>query len=177
MVDPLAQHESAHELEDLIEKAQEGGPVTLAEVAQVAARSGLSVQQVLHELDDRGVKVPSSLVTADDDSDEVEEFDDVDDDEHLASPRLASQHLDDALPDTSLLPGGDDALIEHPHADDTAEVDVPDAPAAIYLRDISRVSLLTAQQEVALAKEIEAGNQAGERLKQLPPWSDESARL
>ncbi len=72
MVDPLAQHESAHELEDLIEKAQEGGPVTLAEVAQVAARSGLSVQQVLHELDDRGVKVPSSLVTADDDSDEVE---------------------------------------------------------------------------------------------------------
>ncbi len=101
----------------------------------------------------------------------------MDDDEHLASPRLASQHLDDALPDTALLPGGDDALIEHPHADDAAEVDVPDAPAAIYLRDISRVSLLTAQQEVALAKEIEAGNQAGERLKQLPPWSDESARL
>jgi RNA polymerase primary sigma factor len=36
----------------------------------------------------------------------------------------------------------------------------PDTPAAIYLRDISRVPLLTAAEEVALAMAIEAGEQA-----------------
>ncbi len=42
-----------------------------------------------------------------------------------------------------------------------------EAPAAIYLRDISRVKLLTADQEVQYAKEIEAGRLAAERLEAL----------
>lgn len=42
-----------------------------------------------------------------------------------------------------------------------------DSPAAIYLRDISRVKLLTAQQEVAYAKAIEQGRLASEALVEL----------
>jgi len=46
-----------------------------------------------------------------------------------------------------------------------AEEMMPDTPAAIYLRDISRVPLLTAQEEVTLAKALEAGDIARNKLK------------
>ncbi len=176
MAEPLADHESALELEDLVEKAQERGPVTLVEIALVAARSGTSVQHVLRALQERGVRVP--IVAGEDDADEGEDLDDSEEEEELGAPRLVSHSRGDPLHESPLLASSDEPLIEHRHAEEAAgEVDVPDAPAAIYLRDISRVSLLTAQQEVSLAKDIESGNQAAERLKQLPPWSDEGSRL
>ena len=44
-----------------------------------------------------------------------------------------------------------------------------DSPLGIYFRDIARIPLLTAEQEVILAKALERGNLAAERLATDPP--------
>jgi RNA polymerase primary sigma factor len=46
-------------------------------------------------------------------------------------------------------------------------------PVRMYLREIGKVSLLTAEQEVTLAKRIEAGTQADERIEVSAPMSPE----
>ena len=60
-------------------------------------------------------------------------------------------------------------------------------PVRLYLREIGRVSLLTAQEEIVLAQQIERGVRAAERLRhgeytfderpQLLRWSMESLSL
>jgi RNA polymerase primary sigma factor len=171
MVDPLAHHESAHELEELVDKAHECGSVTAAEIAQVAARIGATVQEVWRELESRGVTLPSGVLNGEHDPDELEDVEAAEDDDDLEPAHLASGELDEEVHAAPLITTAEEPLGEHPHAEET--VDVPDAPAAIYLRDISRVSLLTAQQEVSLAKEIEQGNEAAELLRQLPMFAQE----
>jgi RNA polymerase primary sigma factor len=80
-------------------------------------------------------------------------------DAHLQWPELSGFHerslLDDA--DGALRPPQRPA----PGEDNTEGEDmVGETPAAIYLRDISRVKLLTAEQEVEYAKAIECGRHA-----------------
>lgn len=69
-------------------------------------------------------------------------------------------------------------IVEHaPHSqdsDDDAEFDATlqedalgtDDPVRVYLREIGRVRLLTAQEETQLAQRVERGDQSSERLKQ-----------
>ena len=63
--------------------------------------------------------------------------------------------------------------IEEPE-EEGARVSVSD-PVRMYLKEIGKVNLLTAQEEVELAKRIEAGNEAAARLKD-PDLSDEERR-
>ncbi|MEA2641767.1 MAG: polymerase primary sigma factor [Chloroflexota bacterium] len=88
-------------------------------------------------------------------------------DESIDEPGL---HWDDlpAFRDRALLDDSEDPLHDRPRpaADDSHDADYvsSETPAAIYLRDISRVKLLTAEQEVEFAMAIEQGRLAGERL-------------
>ncbi len=58
-----------------------------------------------------------------------------------------------------------------------AEELAPDSPAALYLREISRTPLLAAEQEVELAKQLEAGAAAARQLAQEPADPAERVRL
>ena len=48
-----------------------------------------------------------------------------------------------------------------------------DSPLGIYFRDIARIPLLTAEQEVDLAQKLERGEIAKQRLRDCPPESDD----
>src|SRR5215212_6797555 len=50
-----------------------------------------------------------------------------------------------------------------------------DSPLGIYFRDIARIPLLTAEQEVDLARKLERGEQAKQRLREGPADSDDQA--
>src|SRR5215208_1592412 len=53
-----------------------------------------------------------------------------------------------------------------------------DSPLGIYFRDIARIPLLTAEQEVDLAQKLERGELAKQRLRECPAESDaEQAKL
>ena len=58
-----------------------------------------------------------------------------------------------------------------------AEELAPDSPAALYLREISKAPLLTAEEEVALAKQLEAGKAAAKRLAHGEVKAEERAEL
>src|SRR5919202_3420029 len=138
MVDPLAYRESAPELDELVEKAHECGSVTAAEIAQVAVQIGSSVQDVWRELEHRGVPLPGGVLNGEHDPEELEDAEAADDEDELEPPQLGSGELDEELHPAPLVTAAAEPLGEHPHVEEA--VDVPDAPAAIYLRDISRVS-------------------------------------
>ncbi|HZT05565.1 MAG TPA: sigma-70 family RNA polymerase sigma factor [Chloroflexota bacterium] len=94
-------------------------------------------------------------------------------------------HWDDigALHDRALLDESDDSLHDGPAravaSETAAEGDfvAGEAPAAIYLRDISRVKLLTADQEVEYAKAIEQGRLAQAALQNPGRALDSDATL
>ncbi|HLH22766.1 MAG TPA: sigma-70 family RNA polymerase sigma factor [Chloroflexota bacterium] len=174
MVDPLAHRPSAPEIDELVDKAHESGSVTPEEIARTAAEIGVTAPQVWRELENRGVPLPGGTLNGEHDPEELEEVDAAEDEDELEPAHLGTPEIEEDLRPAPLMAAAE-SLGEHPHAEET--VDVPDAPAAIYLRDISRVSLLTAQQEVSLAKEIEQGNEAAELLRQLPAESKEGTDL
>jgi RNA polymerase primary sigma factor len=93
---------------------------------------------------------------------------------------LGQTEIDDEPRTPWLMPTSEESPFEPEHVEEAVpEVDYApsEAPAAIYLRDISRVRLLTAEEEVSLAKQIEQGNLAVERMKQLGPGAEERDRL
>jgi RNA polymerase primary sigma factor len=70
-------------------------------------------------------------------------------------------------PSTSAVTTTTEAVAEDDDADDNWDHEVPTTDLVrVYLTDIGRVALLTAEQEVELAKRIEAGLYAQEKIRQ-----------
>jgi RNA polymerase primary sigma factor len=78
---------------------------------------------------------------------------------------------------STLADEGPTAFADTPEGPPPLDEFLPGGPAALYLREISRTPLLTAEQEVQLAQELEAGKAAVQALAQGVADAGERERL
>src|SRR6516225_10954789 len=164
---------STTRVDDLIQRGRSQGHLSLAELRNAFDQAGLTPAEgrsILRELAESGVRLANELgegskgrpVRSAAPARAAKDADDID----LESGEDADIDLADA--DVVSLEAEAAALTE---ADRLSEVDLDDQTPAMgdsvhtYLKSIGRTSLLTAEQEVDLAKRIEAGLFAEHKLE------------
>jgi RNA polymerase primary sigma factor len=133
-----------HHKQRLLSLQRENGFLTLADLVRAVAANPDELEELRDILDDAGVE----LVERDDEipweqAAAVEQVED----ERVASAEMV-----------------EDSVGLSPFATIQVEEYAPETSAAIYLRDISRVPLLTAAEEVSLSKTFESGRDARRQI-------------
>jgi RNA polymerase primary sigma factor len=141
------------EIEKILREAKAEGTITAAELAEkLAVLTDLSPEEtdaVYHRLVEAGVEV-------------VE-------DETIVEEAEEEEEAEEPAPDVD-----EDRVRARREVDQALKAPTND-PVRMYLKEIGRVALLTAQEEVDLAKRIEAGLIAEAELDQSPQLTDERA--
>jgi RNA polymerase primary sigma factor len=173
---------STTRVDDLIQRGRSQGHLSLAELRSAFDQAGLTPAEgrsILRELAESGVRLANELG----DSGKTRSA------RSAAAPARAAKGADDADAGDESDPDLADADVVSLEAEAAAltesdrlsEVDLDDQTPAMgdsvhtYLKSIGRTSLLTAEQEVDLAKRIEAGLFAEHKLE-TPTGLDEAYR-
>jgi len=153
-----AQHDTHHHSSDdarrdhaAIEAAKDRGWITLDEIMQLASGSPVDADEALHVTRESGIGLAD------------------DGDSTRSDPWADLSTLADEGP-SAFLPGSRD---EEAATDEL----MAGGPASLYLREISRAQLLTAEEEVELAQALEAGKEARAQLERGVDDPDERAAL
>ncbi len=135
------------------------------------------IQELMNRADQRGyVTFEDVLELLDEDSDDVNAIEAVLDelDELGIELRQKKSEDDDLL-------GHDNELEAEEEAQDPGVGDInavsADDPVGLYFRQMAQEPLLTAEEEIELAKRIEAGREASAKLAEVDPDSEEAERL
>jgi RNA polymerase primary sigma factor len=159
-----AQHDTTHHsAEDArrdhayLAAAKDRGWITLDEIMKLASGSPVDADEAVHVTREAGIGL------ADDEN------------EGSSDPWADLGTLADEGPSAFLPSTRDDPSAR----DEEAATDelMAGGPASLYLREISRARLLTAEEEVTLAQQLEAGKAAREQLDRGVDDSEERARL
>jgi RNA polymerase primary sigma factor len=141
------EHDSAHHSAGdarrdhaYLQAAKERGSITLDEIMRLASGSPVDMDEAMHVTREAGIE----LVDTEDD-DRGDPWADI----------------------ATLAEEGPSAFNPSPRDDEAATDELmAGGPASLYLREISRARLLTAEEEVQLAQELEAGKEARAQLEQ-----------
>jgi RNA polymerase primary sigma factor len=141
-----AQHNAAHHSADdarrdhaYLQAARERGSITLDEIMNLASGSPVDLDEALHVTREAGIDLA-------DDGD--------------------ARNTDPWADLSTLADEGPDAFHPSPRDEEAATDELmAGGPASLYLREISRNRLLTAEEEVELAQALEAGKAAREQLE------------
>ncbi len=135
-------------LEFLLEKAKQQKVLTHKDIAEALPDGGLDVEAtdaLIAQLVEQGVEV------SDDEEEDTESLSDVDEPDDAALKEVEEELEEDTKVDATKLTGN-------------LASEITNDPVRMYLREIGQVSLLTAEDEAALAKRIQRGMDATERL-------------
>ncbi len=157
---------STTRVDDLIQRGRSQGHLSLAELRSAFDQAGLTPAEgrsILRELAESGVRLANELGEAGKTRSA----------RSAAAPARAVKDADDADDESSVDLADAEVVSLEAEAAALTEVDLDDQTPAMgdsvhtYLKSIGRTSLLTAEQEVDLAKRIEAGLFAEHKLETM----------
>jgi len=147
---PVGPQHDPQRIRAAVATARERGSITLDEIMQLASGSPVDLDDAMEATREAGIDLTHAGAEDDDSWASIETLAD-DGPQAFTAPERTAPDITDEL-----MAGG---------------------PASLYLREISRTPLLTADEEVMLAQELEAGKEARAELEQGVEDEDQRSRL